>query len=91
MTLCDWQNLPARIRDIVYILVSTPTTVFGQHGEAFIILAPFVEGFLGAQSLFGGLTHAYAADCTSGGSRSQIFVMMQGMLYVGLSVGPWVQ
>ncbi|KZV76316.1 MFS general substrate transporter [Peniophora sp. CONT] len=80
----------ALFMDIVYILVSTPNTVFGRHGEAFIILAPLVEGFLGAQSLFGGITHAYAADCTSGGSRSQIFVMMQGMLYVGLSIGPWI-
>ncbi|KZV76315.1 hypothetical protein PENSPDRAFT_448195 [Peniophora sp. CONT] len=80
----------ALFMDFVYILVSNTGTVFGRHGEAFIILAPFVEGLTGAHSCFSSLTHAYAADCTAGGSRSHIFVMMQGMLYVGLAAGPWV-
>ncbi|KAI0036850.1 hypothetical protein K488DRAFT_33838, partial [Vararia minispora EC-137] len=80
----------ALFMDFVYILVSSTDTIFSQHGEAFIITAPLVEGLLGGQATFTGLTHAYASDCTGDGSRSNIFVMMQGMLYVGLSVGPWV-
>jgi hypothetical protein len=46
-------------RDFVYILVSGSGSTFSKHGEAFIITAPLVEGFLGAQSMFSGLTHAY--------------------------------
>ena len=45
-------------RDLIYILVSDPSTVFGRHGEAFIIVAPLVEGILGAQSTYNGITHA---------------------------------
>jgi hypothetical protein len=46
------------LRDFVYILVSDPSTLFGRHGEAFIIVAPLVEGLLGAQSTYNGITHA---------------------------------
>lgn len=42
----------------MYILVSDTNSVFGQHGEAFIIAAPFIEGFLGAQSTYNGIVHA---------------------------------
>jgi hypothetical protein len=45
-------------RDVVYILVSNASTLFGRHGEAFIIIAPLVEGILGAQSTYNGITHA---------------------------------
>ena len=45
-------------RDFVYILVSDPSTLFGRHGEAFIVVAPLVEGILGAQSTYNGITHA---------------------------------
>ena len=45
-------------RDVVYILVSNVSTLFGRHGEVFIIIAPLVEGILGAQSTYNGITHA---------------------------------
>ena len=32
-----------------------------EHGEAFIIAAPLVEGILGAQSTYNGITHALVA------------------------------
>lgn len=35
-------------------------------------------------------THRYATDCTPNGSRARIFSTMQGMLYVGLASGPWL-
>jgi hypothetical protein len=56
LELCDLLNLV--YRDFVYILVSDPSTLFGRHGEAFIIVAPLVEGILGAQSTYNGITHA---------------------------------
>ncbi|THH16571.1 hypothetical protein EW146_g4090 [Bondarzewia mesenterica] len=80
----------ALFMDFVYILVSNTKSGFGRHGEAFIITAPLIEGFLGAQSTYNGLTHAYATDCTADGSRARIFSMLQGMLYVGLASGPWL-
>lgn len=80
----------ALFMDLVYILVSDTKSIIGSHGEAFIIAAPLIEGFLGAQSTYNGLTHAYATDCTADGSRARIFSMLQGMLYVGLASGPWL-
>ncbi|KAI9461197.1 major facilitator superfamily domain-containing protein [Lactarius psammicola] len=80
----------ALFMDFVYILVSNPSTVFGRHGEAFIIVAPLVEGVLGAQSTYNGITHAYVTDCTPDGSRAKIFATMQGMLNIGMASGPWL-
>ncbi|KAF8271276.1 major facilitator superfamily domain-containing protein [Lactarius quietus] len=80
----------ALFMDIVYILVSNPSTPFGRHGEAFIIVAPLVEGALGAQSTYNGITHAYVTDCTADGSRAKIFATMQGMLNIGMASGPWL-
>ncbi|KAI0305500.1 major facilitator superfamily domain-containing protein [Multifurca ochricompacta] len=80
----------ALFMDFVYILVSDATTVFGRHGEAFIIVAPLVEGILGAQSTYNGITHAYVTDCTPDGSRAKIFATMQGMLNIGMASGPWL-
>ncbi|KAI0066208.1 hypothetical protein BV25DRAFT_1879320 [Artomyces pyxidatus] len=80
----------ALFMDFIYILVSGSDSFFSRHGEAFIIAAPMVEGFLGAQSTYNGITHAYATDCTPDGSRAKIFSTMQGMLYVGLASGPWL-
>ncbi len=45
-------------RDFAYILVSDVSTLFGRHGETFIIIAPLVKGILGAQSTYDGITHA---------------------------------
>ncbi|KAA1476081.1 hypothetical protein DENSPDRAFT_861057 [Dentipellis sp. KUC8613] len=80
----------ALFMDFVYILVSDTKSIFSRHGEAFIIAAPLIEGILGAQSTYNGITHAYATDCTPDGSRARIFSTMQGMLYVGLASGPWL-
>ncbi|EIM81131.1 uncharacterized protein STEHIDRAFT_134780 [Stereum hirsutum FP-91666 SS1] len=80
----------ALFMDIIYIMVLEAKYAFAEHGEAFIIIAPVIEGFLGAQSTYNGLVHAYATDCTPNGSRARIFSTMQGMLYVGLASGPWL-
>ncbi|KAI0268599.1 major facilitator superfamily domain-containing protein [Gloeopeniophorella convolvens] len=80
----------ALFMDMVYILVSDTSSVFGRHAEAFIIVAPLVEGLLGAQSTYNGITHAYATDCTADGSRAKIFATMQGMLNIGMASGPWL-
>ncbi|KAH9045078.1 hypothetical protein EDB84DRAFT_1469066 [Lactarius hengduanensis] len=82
--------VPSSCPDFVYILVSDPSTVFGRHGEAFIIVAPLVEGVLGAQSTYNGIVHAYVTDCTPDGSRAKIFATMQGMLNIGMASGPWL-
>jgi len=34
--------------------------------------------------------HAYIADCTPDGSRSRIFSAIQGMVFIGLAIGPWI-
>ncbi|KAF8499790.1 major facilitator superfamily domain-containing protein [Russula emetica] len=80
----------ALFMDFVYILVSDTSTLFGKHGETFIIIAPLVEGLLGAQSTYNGITHAYTTDCTPDGSRAKIFSTIQAMLNIGMASGPWL-
>ncbi|KAI9507902.1 major facilitator superfamily domain-containing protein [Russula earlei] len=80
----------ALFMDFIYILVSDPSTLFGRYGETFIVIAPLVEGILGAQSTYNGIVHAYITDCTPDGSRAKIFSTMQAMLNIGMASGPWL-
>ncbi|KAF8656207.1 hypothetical protein AX16_002643 [Volvariella volvacea WC 439] len=76
--------------DIAFILAAQPDTALGRHGEQVILLGPIIDGFVGGLSTFNGVVHAYTADCTRHGSRSRIFSTIQGIVFVGLAVGPWI-
>lgn len=75
-------------RDLMFILVSTPHTPFAAHGHKLLIVAPFIEGILGGWSTLQSATTSYISDCTSDGSRAQIFSRFTGVFYLGLSAGP---
>jgi len=76
--------------EAVFMLVMRPNSIFGQYAEQFILVGPIIEGFVGGLSTFNGVTHAYISDCTRPGSRSTIFSTVQGMIFVGLAIGPWI-
>ncbi|KAF8968173.1 major facilitator superfamily domain-containing protein [Flammula alnicola] len=82
--------LGALLMEGVFMLVMRPDSLFGQYAEHFILLGPIFEGFVGGLSTFNGVTHAYISDCTRHGSRSTIFSTVQGMVFVGLAIGPWL-
>lgn len=73
---------------MTFILVSTPRSIFAWHGHKLLIIAPFLEGILGGWSTLQSATMAYVSDCTSDGSRAQIFSRFTGVFYIGLSLGP---
>ncbi|RDB25839.1 putative membrane protein C14C4.07 [Hypsizygus marmoreus] len=72
-----------------YVLVMQPKSIFGRHAEKFILAGPILEGLVGGLSSFNGIVHAYTSDCTRHGSRSKIFSTIQGIVFVGLAMGPW--
>ena len=74
--------------DLTFILVSTPHSPFATHGHKLLIVAPIIEGLLGGWSTLQGATSAYISDCTSDGSRAQIFSRFTGVFYLGFSLGP---
>ncbi|KAF8896307.1 major facilitator superfamily domain-containing protein [Infundibulicybe gibba] len=76
--------------DFVFLLVKNPDSLLGRHAERFILLGPIFDGFAGGLSAFNGVVHAYTSDCTAHGSRSKIFSTLQGLVAVGLALGPWV-
>ncbi|KZP25098.1 MFS general substrate transporter [Athelia psychrophila] len=78
------------LTDMTFILVSTPQSIFSSHGHKLLIIAPFIEGVLGGWSTLQSATTAYVSDCTSDGSRAQIFSRFTGVFYIGLSLGPIV-
>ncbi|TFK27512.1 hypothetical protein FA15DRAFT_635667 [Coprinopsis marcescibilis] len=79
----------AGLMELVFVLVMKSDTLFSRHGERFILVGPLIEGLVGGLSVFNGVVHAYASDCTRHGSRSKIFSTIQGMVFVGLAMGPW--
>ncbi|THH32789.1 hypothetical protein EUX98_g1421 [Antrodiella citrinella] len=78
------------LTDLTFILVSTPHSIFAAHGHKFLIVSPLIEGVLGGWSTLQGATSAYVSDCTSDGSRAQIFSRFAGVFYLGFSIGPVV-
>ncbi|KAJ7104093.1 major facilitator superfamily domain-containing protein [Mycena belliarum] len=76
--------------ELVFILVSGSISAITRRAEAFILIGPVLEGLCGGLSVFNGVVHAYVADCTPDGSRSRIFSAIQGIVFVGLAIGPWV-
>ncbi|KAF8071918.1 major facilitator superfamily domain-containing protein [Lyophyllum atratum] len=78
------------LTDLIFILVSTPSSPFSAHGHKLLVLAPMIEGALGGWSTLQSATSAYLSDCTSSGSRANIFSRFSGVFYVGLSLGPSV-
>ncbi|GJE85679.1 MFS general substrate transporter [Phanerochaete sordida] len=78
------------LTDLTFILVSTPHSPFAAHGHKLLIISPIIEGLLGGWSTLQGATTAYVSDCTSDGSRAQIFSRFSGVFYLGFSVGPMI-
>lgn len=76
------------VSDLIFILVSTPSSPLSAHGHKLIFIAPVIEGLLGGWSTLQSATSAYLSDCTSSGSRASIFSRFSGVFYIGLSAGP---
>ncbi|KAI0084119.1 MFS general substrate transporter [Irpex rosettiformis] len=76
------------LTDLTFILVSTPHSIFARYGNVLLVVAPTIEGLLGGWSTLQGATSAYISDCTSDGSRAQVFSRFTGVFYLGFSVGP---
>ncbi|KAJ7066999.1 hypothetical protein C8F01DRAFT_1119920 [Mycena amicta] len=74
--------------ELIFVLVSGSNTAITSRAELFILIGPVLEGFAGGLSVFNGVVHAYVSDCSPDGSRSRIFSVIQGMVFVGLAIGP---
>ncbi|KAJ7773324.1 major facilitator superfamily domain-containing protein [Mycena metata] len=75
--------------ETVFILVSGSIPAIARRAETFILFGPVLEGICGGLSVFNGVVHAYVYDCTPDGSRSKVFSAIQGMVSIGLALGPW--
>ncbi|KAJ3824688.1 major facilitator superfamily domain-containing protein [Lentinula raphanica] len=76
--------------ELVYLLVTRKNTPFYDYAEQFIMVGPVLDGLVGGLSAFNGVVHAYTSDCTAPGSRAKIFSTLQGMVFIGLAIGPWL-
>src|SRR5690606_1137394 len=84
--------------DLIFVLTSSPSLPFPlswfsyastpNRAAQLLLLAPLVEGLLGGWSTLQSATSAYISDCTSPGSRAQIFSRFTGVFYLGFSAGP---
>ncbi|OSC98523.1 MFS general substrate transporter [Trametes coccinea BRFM310] len=78
------------LTDLVFILVSTPHSIFAAHGHKLLVVSPVIEGLLGGWATLQAATSAYVSDCTSDGSRAHIFSRFTGVFYFGFAVGPTI-
>ncbi|KAH9941328.1 MFS general substrate transporter [Amylocystis lapponica] len=78
------------LTDLIFILVSTPHSMFAAHGHKLLIISPIIEGLLGGWQTLQAAITAYVSDCTSDGSRAQMFSRFTGVSFFGLSIGPTI-
>ncbi|KAI1783876.1 hypothetical protein LXA43DRAFT_902684 [Ganoderma leucocontextum] len=76
--------------DLLFILVSTPHSIFAAHGHKLLIISPIIEGLFGGWATLQAATSAYVSDCTSDGSRAGIFSRFTGVFYFGFALGPTI-
>ncbi|KAJ3800064.1 major facilitator superfamily domain-containing protein [Lentinula aff. detonsa] len=57
-------------------------------GYWFLILGPLVEGSMGGFTTAAATCHAYLADTTTSTSRSRMFSMNLGLMFIGFALGP---
>lgn len=88
--LCAYVQANAAYRDLIFILVSIPSSPLSRHGQKFLLLAPIFEGLCGGYGALQSATSAYISDCTSPGSRSFIFSRFAGVTYLGIAIGPTI-
>ncbi|KAF8583727.1 MFS general substrate transporter [Ramaria rubella] len=74
--------------DVMFLIASNPPEILRGRAHTLLLVAPVLEGLLGGWSTLQGATHAYISDCTSAGSRAQIFSRFTGVFHVGLALGP---
>ena len=74
----------------MFILVSTPHSIFAAHGHKLLVISPIIEGLFGGWATLQATTSAYVSDCTSDGSRAAIFSRFTGVFYFGFALGPTI-
>ncbi|KAJ3895723.1 major facilitator superfamily domain-containing protein [Lentinula edodes] len=57
-------------------------------GYWFLVLGPLIEGSMGGFTTAIATIHAYLADTTTSASRSRMFSMNLGLLFIGFALGP---
>ena len=75
-------------RDLIFILVSVPSSPLSRHGHKILFLASVIEGLFGGHGALQSATSAYISDCTSPGSRAYIFSRFAGATFLGIALGP---
>ncbi|KAJ7593285.1 major facilitator superfamily domain-containing protein [Mycena floridula] len=78
------------VMELFFVLVSTSNTFFSTYAQQFVVLGAVLDGAVGGHAVFNGVIHAYTSDCTPHGSRSKVFSSLQGTVFVGLALGPWM-
>lgn len=73
--------------DLTFICVNFLSQRF-PGGYWFLLLGACAEGTFGGLSTVVAAMHAYFADCTPPGTRSRVFSLGTGLLFVGMGIGP---
>ena len=74
--------------DLAFAFASSTSSHISRHGYKFLLFASIVEGVLGGPVTLQAAISAYISDCTSDGSRADIFSRFLGVSYVGFALGP---
>jgi hypothetical protein len=90
--LPPYRSLPRSLtsihREVAFAFASSTSSHLSRHGYKLLLFASIVEGILGGPVTLQAAMSAYLSDCTSDGSRADIFSRFLGVSYVGFSLGP---
>lgn len=75
-------------RDVIFFILSSEFVKSPSHRQLLLIIAPISEGLLGGYNTIQATISSYVSDCTSDGSRANIFARFHGVFFIGIAVGP---
>jgi MFS family permease len=76
------------LRELVFFILCTGVVDSPNHRQLLLLAAPIIDGLLGGYNTLQATVNSYVSDCTSDGSRANIFARFHGVFFIGIAIGP---
>jgi len=88
LTVLSFSAIGLLATEIVFFVLCTGMIESPQHRQLLLLVAPILDGLLGGYNTIQATVSSYVSDCTSDGSRANIFARFHGVFFIGIAIGP---
>jgi MFS family permease len=77
-------------RELVFFVLSAGLIKSPTNQKALLLVASAIDGLLGGINTIQAAISSYISDCTTDGSRANIFARFLGVFFFGIALGPGI-